>query len=193
MHTALLQILQHITPLDEEEKLLIQQCFIPKHLTKGSFFLNAGAVNKHIGFITKGLMRYFVYKNEVEATFIFSKETDFIADYQSFNSKLPSIQNIQAIEDCELLVIDFDSLQRIFTTTRNGNLLGRIVIEQRFDIMVAQLLSIYLHNPEERYKHFIATYADLAQRIPQYMIASYVGVQPESLSRIRRRLAQHIS
>lgn len=193
MHTRLLTLFNQITPLEKEEEVLIKDSFKPMLLAKGAFFLEAGKVNTHIGFINKGLVRYFVDKNEEEATFEFTKEGEFIADYQSFSQNKPSIQYIQAIEDCELLVINYPDVQKIFTTTRNGNLLGRIVIEHRFDVMVRQLLSIYMQNQEERYKQFIATYSDLAQRIPQYLIASYVGIKPQSLSRIRRRFLKNNS
>lgn len=187
MHAQLIGLFEQIAPLDEEEVLLIKSSFKPLILKKGDFFLKSGEVNKHIGFIKNGLVRYFVYKNDEEATFEFTKEGEFIADYQSFTKNRPSVQNIQAIEDCELLVIDFSDVNYIFNNTRHGNLLGRIVIEHRFDVMVSQLLSIYMQNQEERYRQFVSSYSDLTQRIPQYLIASYVGIRPESLSRIRRR------
>lgn len=193
MHSKLISLLNQITLLDEKEEALIKECFNPFSLAKGAYFLEAGKINKYIGFINKGLVRYFVDKNSEEATFIFSKEGEFIADYQSFSQHKSSIQTIQAIEDCELLVIDYANVQHFFHTTKNGNFLGRIIIENRFDVMVNQLLSIYLHSQEERYKKFIETYADLSQRIPQYLIASYVGIKPESLSRMRKRLSKGIS
>jgi len=193
MHTELLQLFNQIAFLSKEEETLIKKCFKPYKLVKGSYFLKAGEVNQNIGFIKQGLVRYFVLKNEEESTFEFTKEGEFIADYQSFSKNSVSIQNIQAIENCDLLVISYLDVQHIFNNTKHGNLLGRIVIEHRFDVMVNQLLSIYMHNQEERYKQFISKYADLAQRIPQYLIASYVGVKPESLSRIRRRFGKNIS
>lgn len=190
MHTTIVNIFKTIAPLEPSEKDLIVSSFKPYHLPKGQYLLQSGKVNEYIGFINKGLVRYFVYKNEEESTFEFTREGEFIADYQSFTGKTPSIQNIQAIEDCELLVINYQDVQHIFNTTKNGNLLGRIIIEHRFDVMVNQLLSIYMQGPEERYKKFIATYSELSQRIPQYLIASYVGVQPQSLSRMRKRFSQ---
>lgn len=193
MHLKLISLLNQITPLDEKEEALIKERFKLFSLAKGMCFSEAGKINKYIGFINKGLVRYFVDKDGEEATFIFSKEGEFIADYQSFSRHQISIQTIQAIEDCELLVIDYAGVQHFFNTTRNGNFLGRIIIENRFDVMVNQLLSIYLHSQEERYKKFIETYSDLTQRIPQYLIASYVGIKPESLSRMRKRLTKGIS
>ncbi len=193
MHTHLLTLLDQIVELEEEERDLIKSSFKPLKLSKGSFFLQSGKVNEYVAFLTKGLVRYFVYKNEEESTFEFTKEGEFVADYQSFNNQSVSVQNIQAIEDCELLIIDFSHVQNIFNSTINGNRIGRIIIEHRFDVMVNQLLAIYMQSHEERYKNFVRQYAEIAQRIPQYLIASYVGVQAQSLSRIRRRFAKGIS
>lgn len=193
MHSELLMLLGKITELDKKEEELLNNSFKPFFLAKGSFFLKAGEVNRHVGFLQKGLVRYFVFKDEEESTFEFTQEGEFIADYQSFNNKTASIQNIQAIEDCEMLIINYENVQAIFNTTKNGNLLGRIIIEHRFDVMVNQLLAIYMQSHEERYKRFVEHYSDLTQRIPQYLIASYVGVKPPSLSRIRRRFVKNIS
>lgn len=193
MHSFLLAVLEHVVTLEEDEKQLIRSIFKERTIKKGDFFLKAGGYNTHLGFIQKGLFRYFVYKEEKEATLEFSKEGEFIAEYQSFTERTQSIQSIQAIEDSVLLTITYEDLQQIYNDIKNGNKIGRIVIEQRFNILMRQLLSIYMHNPDQRYTHFIKTYPDLLQRIPQYYIASYVGVQPESLSRIRKRMSQTIS
>ena len=193
MYSRLLELFSQIAILEKEEIELIKNSFKPLKLSKGEFFLEAGKINKHVGFLDKGLVRYFVYKDEEESTFEFTKEGEFIADYQSFNNKTESVQNIQAIDDCEILIINYDNVQTIFNTTKNGNLIGHLIVEHRFDIMVNQLLAIYMQNHVERYQSFITHYSDLAQRIPQYLIASYVGVKPESLSRIRRRFTKNTS
>jgi len=193
MHSNLLTSLGRIVELEKNEIELIKSSFKPMSLSKGAFFLKSGEINKFVAFLNKGLVRYFVYKDDEESTFEFTKEGEFVADYQSFHNKTPSDQNIQAIENCSLLVIDYPSVQNIFNTTKNGNLIGRLIIEHRFDVMVNQLLAIYMQSHEERYKSFVSMYSDLTQRIPQYLIASYVGVQPQSLSRIRKRFANSIS
>ena len=193
MYSKLFQIINKIVKLKDDEIDLITRSFYPLYLNKGEFFLEAGKINRHVGFLNKGLVRYFVYKDGEESTFEFTKEGEFIADYQSFNNKTISLQNIQAIEPCEILTINYEAVQKIFETTKNGNHIGRLIIEHRFDVMVNQLLAIYMQNHEDRYKSFVKNYSDLYQRIPQYLIASYVGVKPESLSRIRRRFAKSIS
>ena len=193
MHSHLIKLISLIAKLDKKEEELIKSSFKPFNLDKGNFFLKTGDINRHVGFLQKGLVRYFVYNDGDESTFEFTKEGEFVADYQSFNNKTASIQNIQAIEDCKMLIINYPDVQTIFNTTKNGNLIGRHIIEHRFDVMVNQLLAIYMQNHEERYKRFVEHYSDLTQRIPQYLIASYVGVKPPSLSRIRRRFGKNIS
>ncbi len=188
MHDELLGLLNHLIRLTPEEEKYVKSSFTFLKLQKGDFFLQSNNICKYVGFLKKGLVRYFVIKNDEESTFEFTKEGDFVADYTSFMGKQKSMQNIEAIEDCELLVIDHEKLNFFYNNTPNGNYLGRLVIEHRFNVMANTLLSVYMQNSEQRYQKFLNDYADLTQRIPQYHIASYVGVQPPSLSRIRRRI-----
>ncbi|MCZ8217551.1 MAG: Crp/Fnr family transcriptional regulator [Cyclobacteriaceae bacterium] len=189
MHQKLIQSVKQIAPIDSDEEDIFMNVFSLKVIKRGDFFLKEGEVNNKLGFVVEGLVRYFVYKDNEESTLEFSKEGEFIAEYQSFLTQTESIQCIQAIENTTLLVTDFQGLQTIYSKIKNGNLIGRIVIEYRFGHLMRQLLSIYMHTTEERYLHFLKTFPDLVQRVPQYYIASYVGVKPESLSRIRKRLA----
>ena len=193
MHSKLLATFRQITQLDEEEENLICESFKPMALEKGAYFIKTGKINTRLAFLQKGLVRYFVYKDENESTLEFTKEGGFIGEYQSFMNQSISTQSIQAIEDCEMLSIDYHDLKKIYSSTKNGNLLGRAIIEHRYNIMINQLLSVYKHGPEERYKYFITNYSDMAQRIPQYIIASYIGIKPPSLSRIRKRMTGNIS
>jgi CRP-like cAMP-binding protein len=190
MHNNLIQTLNYIVPLETNEVDFLKNAFKVIEIKKGDFFLKAGDLNNQVGFIQKGLIRYFVYKNEEEATLEFSKEGEFVAEYQSLVQKSESIQSIQAIEDTTMLVMTSDDLQNLYANFKNGDKIGRIVIEHRFNVLVSQLMSIYMHNQEQRYLQFIKTYPDLLQRVPQYHIASYVGVKPQSLSRIRKRFTK---
>ncbi|WP_428225804.1 hypothetical protein [Flavobacterium sp.] len=81
-------------------------------------------------------------------------------------------------------------MQSFFNDTTHGNKIGRLIIEHRFGVVVNQLLSLNKNTPEERYKRFVQEYFELTQRIPQYLIAAFIGVKPQSLSRIRTRLAK---
>jgi CRP-like cAMP-binding protein len=187
-HNILLASLKKLAPLDFEEEKLILTSFKNFSIKKNEYYLQSTEVNSKLGFLVKGLVRYFVFNNEEEATLEFTKEGEFVSDYGSFISRQPSIQNIQALEDCEFLVIDYEDLQNLYKQSKNANFLGRMIIEHRFVIMVNQLLTVHQYNPEDRYRYFLQHYKDLVQRIPQYLIASYVGVKPQSLSRIRKRI-----
>src|SRR5258708_7661683 len=96
---------------------------------------------------------------------------------------------IQALEETTLYLISYDNLQRLYADVKEGERFGRLAIEQVFLASIEQIRSLYADPPAARYQQFLATYPDLVQRIPQYYIASYVGVKPQSLSRIRKRLA----
>lgn len=191
MYSELIQVFNQIVKISDREEILLKEIFKPKALRKKEFFLLEGQNNDKAAFIRKGLVRYFVIKNDEESTLEFSQELEFIADFPSFDDRGTSVQYIQAVEDCELLVTNYDGIQRIYNEFDNGNWIGRKIMEHRFKVMMTQLLSIYMHNPEQRYQYFIDKYSNIAQRIPQYLIASYVGVKAPSLSRIRKRISKN--
>lgn len=180
--------LKNICKINALEEELFLKYFKHFTLKKGDYLLQSTEINTKLGFLCKGLVRYFIFKNQEESTFEFTKEGEFVADYHSFISKTPSNQNIQALEDCEFLIINFNDLQELYKISNTANFIGRIIIEHRFMIMVNQLLIKEKYTEEERYTYFLKHYKDLTQRIPQYLIASYIGVKPQSLSRIRKRM-----
>jgi CRP-like cAMP-binding protein len=191
MHQFLIDTISQIINLDSDHIEFICATFKEKKIKKGAYFLKEGELNLHLGFIVQGLVRYTIKKNEEEETTIdFSKEGEFVAVYESFILKNNSMQSIQALEDTTILIITNEELQNFYENIPGGNKLGRVVIEKRFIELAKQLLSIYLHNSEQRYIHFVNKYPDLLQRIPQFYISSFVGVKPQSLSRIRKRLSK---
>ena len=123
-----------------------------------------------------------------QKTLYFSKEGEFVCNYQSFLPREPSNTSIQAIEDCTLQVISKENLQRLYSGITEGEKLGRLAIEDVFLSSIQQLKSFYKDSPAARYQLFLQAYPDLAQRVPQYHIASYVGIKLQSLSRIRKKL-----
>jgi CRP-like cAMP-binding protein len=188
MHQFLISIFEHVAVLEESDKKLLETIFTEVKIKKGDYFLKEGAINQNMGVIQEGLMRFYIHKDGEEHTLEFSSRGSFVVEYQSFIEKTPSIQYIQAIEDTTLLITNSEGLQKIFNDIENGNKIFRILIELRFNEVVNQLLSVYIDKPEERYKKFLQKFPDLLQRIPQYYIASYVGVKPQSLSRIKKRM-----
>ncbi|MHA4810442.1 Crp/Fnr family transcriptional regulator [Flavitalea flava] len=189
MYTQLIHTFERIIRLDDAEKIFIQTLFQEKMVKKGDFFLKEGKVCKEVGFIGKGLARYFINNNGEELVYGFGKENDFICNYESFLDHSPSVKNIQFIENSTILTMSFDNLQLLYEKVKEGQKFGRLVCEQIFVSALKEITSFYTHTPEQRYVEFIASYPDLQNRIPQYYISSFVGVKPPSLSRIRKRLA----
>jgi CRP-like cAMP-binding protein len=192
MAKSLLENIQRIITVSLSEKDFITSLFKAKKYKKGEFFLSDGQVCKQVGFITKGLMRYYINHDGEEKTYYFSRENEYICNYESFLPQSPSSKIIQALEDSDVLVISYSDLQLLYTSVREGERLGRIAIEGVFLQILNELNSFYTETPELRYERFLEKHADLQQRISQYHIASFVGVKPQSLSRIRRRISRKI-
>lgn len=119
--------------------------------------------------------------------FIF-KENLFASSYDSFLRQVPSIQTLDALEECDLLVIHKTTLEQLYEALPKMHILARKVAEQRFINAQMILSSFILDSPEERYRKFEQQHGDLLLRVPHHIIASFLGIAPVSLSRIRKRI-----
>ncbi len=173
--------------LEPEEIECIRLLWKESVIKKGDFFLAEGQICKQVGFIVNGLMRYYMNHDGEDKTYAFAQENDFVCNNESFIPQTPSTKIIQALEDCAILQTSYGDLQWFYTAVRQGERFGRLVTEEVFIQTLQDLGSFYTDTPEIRYERFINAHPDLLQRIPQYHIASYVGVKPQSLSRIRKR------
>jgi len=186
----LIDRIRRMISVSEEETQLLQQLFSEKHIKKGEHFLSEGQVCRSVAIISSGLVRYYMNDDGNEGTYYFGSEGNFACDYESFLPQVRSDKNIQALEDTALYIISYDALQQLYKGLKEGERLGRLGIEQVFVDVLQQLASFYKDSPEERYQRFLSTYGHISQRVPQYYIASYVGIKPQSLSRIRNRSAR---
>jgi CRP-like cAMP-binding protein len=187
LHDPLLAFMRRFIALDAAEEEVVRQLFVPERLAKGDYLLQPGEVSRKVAFIGRGVLHNFQLRDGQEVTYYFGREVEFIGDYPSFLPAVPSTNGIQALEDAELLTITRNGLQQLYQQVRAGERFGRLVAEALFVDVLGQLTSFYEDTPEQRYERFLALYPDLQQRVPQYYIASYVGVRPQSLSRIRGR------
>lgn len=185
----LLYSLQNLITLSPDEIGIVKSLFKEKKYKKGDFFLEEGRICKYVGFVAKGLMRYYINHDGEEKTYEFSQENEFVCNYESFLPQKPSSKIIQALEDSDVLIISHADLQSLYANVREGERFGRIAIEVVFLQLLQDLSSFYTETPELRYERFLKNHADLQQRISQYHVASYVGVKPQSLSRIRKRIS----
>ena len=119
----------------------------------------------------------------------FSLDKEFITDYISFLTNSPAEKDVKCLENTELLVIDYDDLQKLYAQNQVFERVGRLMAEALFMNWHQKAKSLMLDDAEARYIKLITKRPNLPQRIPQYLIASYLNVKPETLSRIRKKIA----
>ncbi|MBC7919482.1 MAG: Crp/Fnr family transcriptional regulator [Ferruginibacter sp.] len=190
LYSSLTDQIKRFVSLNPDEEAFINGLFTPKSLPRGGYFLREGETCRQVAFVQKGLFRYFINREGEELTYFFSEESQFVSEYESFLSGQPTHKNIQALEEAEILVITPEKLQRLYREVREGERFGRLVAERLFVDTIRQITSLYRDPTQVRYADFVKNFPAIGQRIPQYYIASYVGVKPQSLSRIRNRLAK---
>lgn len=181
-----LQQFPHFT----EEAYQIALPYLKEHrLAKGTFFLEEGKICRKIAFIQKGLLRTFYLRDGVEITTCFCKENTITCSYKSLITQQASDLSIQAIEDCSLMVFNYEDLNALYDQHPFWQLVGRMAAENEFLIMSDYTRFINDLPAQDRYQRILKTYPTLLNRVPLVYLASYLQIKPETLSRIRKRLA----
>jgi CRP-like cAMP-binding protein len=177
--------------LSEPDKEVLRNNYLVKKLKKRQFFLQEGDVCKYAGFVTKGCLKtYTIDKNGDEHVFQIAIEGWWVSDMYSHLTGEPATFNIEALEDCELLILDMEARETILKQIPNYERFHRILLERNYVATQRRVNSMLSSSAEERYLAFINKYPQIVQRVPQLVIASYLGIAPESLSRIRKQLAK---
>jgi CRP-like cAMP-binding protein len=159
-------------------------------LNKGQMLVTAGAVCSNIYLIRKGVLRSYVKEDKKEITTWISGEQELATSITSFGLQQPARENIQALEDCELSALSFEDLQYLYDNFPEANIVGRKILEKYYRDAEERAFIARLMEATSKYKHFIATKADLLNRVPLKFIASYLGMTLETLSRIRSKLSR---
>ena len=160
----------------------------PKTLEKNEFFLREGEVCTKAIFINTGCLRYFFTVDGMEKTGQFFFESTWYTDLESYLSGEPSEQNIQALETTQCLVINKADLLQLYAQSHKFERFGRLLVEHGFLGLRHKNKILTNMSPEERYLDLIQNRPKVIDRVLQVHIASYLGIQPESLSRIRKRI-----
>jgi CRP-like cAMP-binding protein len=191
MFELLFQKFDEKVNLTEEEKQLSKSFFIPKKLRKRQWLLQQGDVCKYIAFVEKGLLRCYTISDKGSEHIIqFAFEGWWISDQFSFLTGEPSEYNIDTMEDCELLLLTKEAEEEMLEKIPKLERFFRILLQYNLIATQKRLASSLSQTAEERYSELIkACPATLPNRIPQHMLASFLGITPETLSRIRRQMA----
>jgi CRP-like cAMP-binding protein len=182
--------IQEKVSLTNEDKEKIKTFFVAKRLRKRQYLLQEGEICKHLTFVAKGLLRtYNVDPRGDEHMSIFGWEGWWLSDFNSFLSGVPAVFNIDAIENSDLLLISKSDYEALTVTVPVMDRYFRILYQNSLVTKERRLMSTITHSAEERYLQLAESNPQIIERIPQNLIASYLGLAPETISRIKKNLA----
>ena len=175
--------------IKEQELTSFLHCLKKQTFKANEFILVEGQLENELSFIESGIVRYYILANNKETTFDFAFPNSFFCAYDSFYSRKPTAIYLQAITDCVLYSISYENLQGLYASCETARKLGQVATEYLLSKKVRREFDLLTKSPQERYEYLFVKQPKLIQYIPQKYIASYIGVVPETLSRIRKRIS----
>jgi CRP-like cAMP-binding protein len=184
---AIRQVMKSMIDVSENElDEFLCQC-ITKTFKRQETVSHPGAIPNEIFFIVKGLIRVLIIDNEgKEHTIHFALENQFIADYSSFLQKTTSIYTLQTVETTQVVVLPRSAIEWGYQNLREGQKMGRMVAEFYFIYQDDRIKNLYARTPKQRYDNITEVFPNIHNRVPQHMIASYLGMTPVHLSRLKK-------
>ena len=190
MYEIFFESLKSKAGFHDEDLALVRIHLTPKKLRRKQYLLQEGDVCKNIAFVEKGALRtYTVDELGTEHILQFALEGWTISDLYSFLTGEASTYNIDALEAAELVLVSKAAHEEMLQTIPKYETYVRLQVTGAYIALQRRITSVLSLTTEERYKNFTATYPNIVQRVPQHMIASFMGLTPETLSRVRKRMA----
>ncbi len=184
MNTFLIDTFQ----ITKEEAQIFSSSFRTEEYLKGDIFIKSGIVCNKIGFVKKGILKCIAVGKEKELIDDFIFDNQFVSDYYSYLIKKKSTKDIICLENCTIHVIDRKKLEKLSKNYPSIGLIAKQVTERLYISTQQKLDDLRLLNAEERYLKLLDSNKRFVDKIPQYEIASYLSVSPETVSRIRKKL-----
>ena len=194
MHKTLIHNIEEIVPLKAEDILLIEDAFKPVHLKKKQFSLQKGESSNHMRFVTEGCLKlYRIDDTGKEHILQFGIKGWWVNDLYAYLTQKPATFFIQAINDSTVLQVHRNQLNKLYDKIQMIDRFFRIKTQNGYVALQERTINSMSQTADERYFDFIRRYRDMEQQIPQYMIASYLGITPEHLSALRKNLTRKLS
>lgn len=188
MYETVIHSLRALVDFSEEELFLFMKALKPRSLAKGEHLFQAGETCGSMWLIQKGALRYYSNTGSGEQNFWFAFEGEWLGDYGSFLSRRPSIHALQAFENTEVFGLGYDAMQDLYAKGTRFERFGRLIAENLFLSTELSRQELAAVSAEQRYLNLVERHPQIIRRVAQQHIASYLGIQPQSLSRIRARL-----
>jgi CRP/FNR family transcriptional regulator, anaerobic regulatory protein len=182
--------LKNISFLTEEDCALFEPHLKTKTIAARDLILFEGQTCKELGFINKGVFRMYYLSEGKEINTHFSFENQFVVDYDSFIQMKPSRYFLQALEDAEIVVFNLPTLNNAYNASQNWERFGRMMAEYSYKTTTKRVESFMFMDAEQRYLDLMKDQPHMLERVPLYHIASYLGIERESLSRLRKKIAE---
>ena len=190
MHDLLLENISRHIQLTDDEVEYFKSILHHRTLRKRQYLLQAGDVCRFENFVNKGCLRaYTVDDKGEEHIAMFGIEGWWISDLYSFHTGAPAKQHIDALEDSEVFSIEKNDLEKLYLRVPRFDRFFRVLLQNAFVANQNRILASISQTAEEQYLAFVKKYPSLEQRVPQHQIASYLGITPETISRIRKQLS----
>lgn len=184
---ALKNTIRYMIPVSDTEMNYFLQLCKQQFFPKKSMLSKPDTVCNQVFFVEKGLVRVVVTDTKgLEHTVHFAAENQFVTDYSSFLLKTPSSYDIQALENTEVVVLPREAIEWGYQNLQFGDRLGRFIAESYFIYHDMRIKNTYARTPRERYDTITQVFPDIHNRAPQHMIASYLGITPVHLSRLKK-------
>ena len=182
------KFIDNISPINDSDWEFFSLKLQEVKLKKNTTILKIGKIENYLSFISKGIIRLYIPREESDLTFGFLFDNEFVTAYDSLITQSPSEYQIETLTETILWKISNKDLQEVYERTNNGNIIGRKMAENMFLIKSKRELSLLNKTAEERYLDLFSDRPKLLQQIPLKYIASYIGITPQALSRIRKRI-----
>jgi CRP-like cAMP-binding protein len=182
------QVIKKMISISEDELNDFLSQTIIKTFKRQEIVSQPNAIPNEIFFINKGLIRVLITDSAgTEHTIHFALENQFIADYSNFMQKQPSLYSLQTVEETQVVVLPRSAIEWGYTNLKEGQKLGRLIAEFYFIYQDTRIQNLYARTPKQRYEGITEVFPNIHNRVPQHMIASYLGITPVHLSRLRKQ------